>query len=91
MVLNDLREFTSSWLAQADIRYGYYYAELDGENRRFFNAHSVTDEIPALLFEAKDLDNIEHSLWFMNQQNYGDQRSRSCKSPFSLTRASADK
>jgi hypothetical protein len=61
-------------------RYGYYYAELDGENRRFFNAHSETDEIPALLFEAKDLANIEHSLWFMNQQNYGTQRSRSCES-----------
>ena len=63
-------------------RYGYYYAEIDGENRRFFNAHSTTDEIPALLFEAKDLGEGDHSLWFMNQQNYGDQRSRSCK-PYS--------
>lgn len=60
--------------------YGYYYVEIDGENRRFFNAHSTTDEIPALLFEVKDLDAGDHSAWFMNQQNYGTERSRSCKS-----------
>lgn len=60
-------------------RYGYYYAELDGENRRYFNAHSVKDEIPALLFEANNLPEADHSLWMMNQQNYGGQRSRSCQ------------
>jgi hypothetical protein len=83
-VLNDLREssYTASKGNEADGRYGYYYVEVDGENRRFFNAHSTTDEIPALLFEATNLGDHDHSVWFMNQQNYGTQRSRSCESHF---------
>jgi hypothetical protein len=88
---NDLREYTLKccryWLIY---RYGYYFVEVDGENRRFFNAHSTTDEIPALLFEAKDLGEGDHSLWFMNQQNYGNQRSRSCKSYIMHPRISAE-
>lgn len=52
---------------------------MDGETRRFFNAHSEDDEIPALLYEMSGMEDKDHSLWMMNQQNYGGQRTRSCE------------
>lgn len=67
------------WRRADKTRYGYYYAELDGENRRYFNAHSTRDEIPALLFEVSGIPEGDHSLWMMNQQNYDGRRSRSCE------------